>query len=309
MANKQLRDLNKAINEASVVGRLSTETNKRAEASEQAETASVATATQQSAKLEEVYEAAVGGRGLSKATEKAALEVLPRLHRIQRALRQHQYSSTWVHRKTQEAFKELEKNPSSEAAVQKAKKHFTELVENNVDDLLADELDIVFQSTLYGIEITEQAQWLRDLVLEDIYYVQYPSLLKRFNYERRGLEAARAAAAKIDVANLDAVRFSVPISLRTNVNAHQISKAACNERRFIVCDLSKSCGFGCQMHHLAYCLMTAYGSNRTLVLDSKGWVYAGGGGWTAVFDPVGECSTEYSGGAASYFSQNRHDAK
>ncbi|KAK5977954.1 hypothetical protein GCK32_017401 [Trichostrongylus colubriformis] len=44
----------------------------------------------------------------------------------------------------------------------------------------------------------------------------------------------------------------------------------CRKRRYIICDMRHGCGFGCQVHHLAYCLLVAFASRRTLVLGDNG---------------------------------------
>ncbi len=41
------------------------------------------------------------------------------------------------------------------------------------------------------------------------------------------------------------------------------------------------------MHHAVYCFVVAYGSERTLVLKSKGWRYDRQG-WEDVFQPLSE---------------------
>ena len=61
----------------------------------------------------------------------------------------------------------------------------------------------------------------------------------------------------------------------------------CGRARKLVCDLTKTCGFGCQVHHLAMCFAVAYGTERTLVLRTEGWRYASGG-WETVFMPVSD---------------------
>lgn len=61
--------------------------------------------------------------------------------------------------------------------------------------------------------------------------------------------------------------------------------------RILTCNLNKQCGFGCQLHHVTYCFIVAYGLNRTLVLtdDGRTWNYAKDG-WTAAFLPITKCS-------------------
>ena len=58
----------------------------------------------------------------------------------------------------------------------------------------------------------------------------------------------------------------------------------CNSTRKVLCRISKPCGFGCQIHHVAYCFIFAYATERMLVLDASGWRYSGK--WDAVFQPL-----------------------
>ncbi|CAF0724834.1 unnamed protein product [Brachionus calyciflorus] len=65
----------------------------------------------------------------------------------------------------------------------------------------------------------------------------------------------------------------------------------CEKRKKIICDLNKSCGFGCQMHHVMYCFITSYFMNRTLILDSNDWRY-NSHGYEAYFKPISKtCKT------------------
>lgn len=55
--------------------------------------------------------------------------------------------------------------------------------------------------------------------------------------------------------------------------------------------LLQGCGYGCQLHHVVYCFIMAYATERTLILKSKGWRYHKAG-WEEVFLPLSEtCST------------------
>ena len=65
----------------------------------------------------------------------------------------------------------------------------------------------------------------------------------------------------------------------------------CSKAKKLVCNLAKTCGFGCQVHHLATCFAIAYGTQRTLVLQTAGWRYASEG-WEAVFMPISETCRE-----------------
>nr|CAG4638342.1 EOG090X03KK [Cyclestheria hislopi] len=68
----------------------------------------------------------------------------------------------------------------------------------------------------------------------------------------------------------------------------------CSTARKLLCNLNKSCGYGCQIHHAAYCFIVAYGTKRTLILNSKKWRY-NRGGWEQIFLPISETCTNPSG--------------
>ncbi|CAH0387109.1 unnamed protein product [Bemisia tabaci] len=68
----------------------------------------------------------------------------------------------------------------------------------------------------------------------------------------------------------------------------------CSKAKKLVCNLNKGCGFGCQLHHVIYCFIMAYGLERTLILKSKGWRY-GVSGWESVFFPLSRTCTSANG--------------
>lgn len=75
----------------------------------------------------------------------------------------------------------------------------------------------------------------------------------------------------------------------------------CSKARKLVCNINKGCGFGCQLHHVVYCFMIAYGTQRTLILESHNWRYAPGG-WETVFLPVSNTCTDRSGATTGHWS-------
>ncbi|XP_041468750.1 alpha-(1,6)-fucosyltransferase-like isoform X2 [Lytechinus variegatus] len=68
----------------------------------------------------------------------------------------------------------------------------------------------------------------------------------------------------------------------------------CSKAKKLVCNLNKGCGYGCQVHHVAYCMIVAYATQRTLILDSKGWRYAREG-WEKFFLPLSENCLDRTG--------------
>ncbi|XP_065052140.1 alpha-(1,6)-fucosyltransferase-like isoform X3 [Rhopilema esculentum] len=69
----------------------------------------------------------------------------------------------------------------------------------------------------------------------------------------------------------------------------------CKKARRLVCTLNKACGYGCQVHHIIYCMIMAYSSNRTMVINSRGWRYSKKG-WEGTFLPVSESCRNVSFG-------------
>uniref|UniRef100_A0A914YLT6 GT23 domain-containing protein n=1 Tax=Panagrolaimus superbus TaxID=310955 RepID=A0A914YLT6_9BILA len=84
----------------------------------------------------------------------------------------------------------------------------------------------------------------------------------------------------------------------------------CTSQRLLICDLNKGCGFGCQLHHVAYCFVVAAAANRSLMLENDGtsWRYSSKG-WESVFLPVGKCKFSNSGSLspASWNGINQED--
>ncbi|KAH3822153.1 hypothetical protein DPMN_123924 [Dreissena polymorpha] len=43
----------------------------------------------------------------------------------------------------------------------------------------------------------------------------------------------------------------------------------CDKAKKIICSPGKACGYGCRLHHVTYCLIMAYATQRTLILQSE----------------------------------------
>ncbi|KAK3604699.1 hypothetical protein CHS0354_008259 [Potamilus streckersoni] len=59
----------------------------------------------------------------------------------------------------------------------------------------------------------------------------------------------------------------------------------CQKAKLFVCEMKNNCGFGCQLHHVVYCMITGYANNRTVVIPATHWQYAPSG-WESVFQPI-----------------------
>ncbi|MPC32940.1 Alpha-(1,6)-fucosyltransferase [Portunus trituberculatus] len=74
----------------------------------------------------------------------------------------------------------------------------------------------------------------------------------------------------------------------------------CSRAKKLVCNLNKGCGYGCQIHHVVYCFIVAYGTKRTLILKSRGWRY-NKNGWEDVFQPLSDSCTSPTGNTHSHW--------
>jgi glycoprotein 6-alpha-L-fucosyltransferase len=84
---------------------------------------------------------------------------------------------------------------------------------------------------------------------------------------------------------------------------HLQNPADCSTARKLVCKINKGCGYGCQLHHIVYCFIMAYATERTLILKSKGWRYHKGG-WEEIFMPVSETCVDSSGKSTGAWPAN-----
>lgn len=87
---------------------------------------------------------------------------------------------------------------------------------------------------------------------------------------------------------------------------------SCENAKKLVCQLNKGCGFGCQIHHVVYCLVVGLAENRTVILSARNWRYmdqehkkSKTAGWNLIFQPLSKtCLEEGSGSRSSWRSRN-----
>jgi len=80
----------------------------------------------------------------------------------------------------------------------------------------------------------------------------------------------------------------------------------CKTARKLICDLTKPCGYGCQIHHIGYCFILAYAMQRTMILQSHSWQYADNKGWNSVFLPISDTCTEATSAGERWSSNTEH---
>ncbi|XP_054159027.1 alpha-(1,6)-fucosyltransferase-like [Oppia nitens] len=88
-------------------------------------------------------------------------------------------------------------------------------------------------------------------------------------------------------------------------------KDKCGSTKKLICQLNKGCGFGCQIHHLVYCMIVAMATKRTLIMNSQNWRYAqskskgsSNKGWDSVFLPLSQTCLDDSGSSRISWSSS-----
>lgn len=77
----------------------------------------------------------------------------------------------------------------------------------------------------------------------------------------------------------------------------------CNTAQKVACKFDDSCGYGCQVHHVVLCLIIAYATERTLVIEKTNGIYDGHS-WDQIFLPLSETCTNAKGGTHGKWPKN-----
>ena len=158
---------------------------------------------------------------------------------------------------------------------------------------------------LYTKEHEVQRRYLDNLIWETFYYLNSQMDIlnsnkvisdKFINYTNEQFVALLAQSANfgtlIDKADKWHRRSLAKLTklIQNKINRLQHPKD-CSKTKILLCDLNKGCGFGCQLHHVTYCLVMAMAANRTMIMERDGseWRYSNNG-WNSVFLPITNCS-------------------
>ncbi|CAJ0589879.1 unnamed protein product [Cylicocyclus nassatus] len=156
------------------------------------------------------------------------------------------------------------------------------------------------ESELYSKQHEVSRRHLENRIWEVFYYmrkklqelpISHTSVANHTEEQLISLLATAANFSEIEGASawrkksLQAVTDTIQEKIRRMQNPED-----CRTAKALVCNLDKECGFGCQLHHVAYCFLTAFGSGRMLVLnrDGSSWRYSKKG-WAGAFLPVTSC--------------------
>lgn len=66
----------------------------------------------------------------------------------------------------------------------------------------------------------------------------------------------------------------------------------CKTAKKLLCTLKNSCGYGCQVHKVLFCFMTAYATKRTLIINPNSWSYFIRN-WNANFEDISSSCNSY----------------
>ncbi|BHF57668.1 Alpha-(1,6)-fucosyltransferase [Sparganum proliferum] len=114
-------------------------------------------------------------------------------------------------------------------------------------------------------------------------------ILERFEELSRYLEVTIEGLARVDdaFAAKKVALQELGDSLQSKLYALQ-HPPDCNRAKFLVMDINKLCGFGCQIHHAVHCFVLAYATNRTMLLSNSKWSYSNHG-FSSVFEDLSSC--------------------
>ena len=80
----------------------------------------------------------------------------------------------------------------------------------------------------------------------------------------------------------------------------------CQKSRKLICNLNKPCGYGCLIHHIGYCFILAYATQRTMILDSNSGFFAENKGWDSVFLPLSDTCTRANTNGVTWSAHNEN---
>ena len=139
--------------------------------------------------------------------------------------------------------------------------------------------------------------------------VDYDQVLKNFAYRYSSLQwrYAELAEYQSNGGELEPnwkywqARVSQELNTVMEKRIHRLQNPVdCKSAKKLVCYVAKACGFGCQIHHVSYCFIIAYATQRTLILDSNSWKYSPNG-WNVIFKPISSSCTEIPHGIVYTF--------
>lgn len=69
---------------------------------------------------------------------------------------------------------------------------------------------------------------------------------------------------------------------------------SCKKSGKLLCKLANDWGFAAGVHEILWCFVSAYYTNRTVIMDTKNWSYLGNADnqelWTTIFRPISKCT-------------------
>ena len=148
-------------------------------------------------------------------------------------------------------------------------------VESDFFESLSTEYKQLYNQVLESWFFLRNSQ--EDVNKQEVLYDRYRMLLSHAERLRDVLEPQKRKMAQ---------KLSEIVFQRLD---HLQNPSNCDDAKFAICDIGKGCGFGCQIHHVAYCLIIAYATERSLHLRGKPWSYTPNG-FASIFYDLG--STE-----------------
>lgn len=165
--------------------------------------------------------------------------------------------------------------------------------------------ELVSESKILGSLEQETQKRLLDDRIREMFYLLHSQTIENstkalLENQMISLMALSAKLEKLEGSEDERIQERSQITdriLKSIVNLQ--NPKSCKDVNTLVCNLDKECGFGCQLHHVTYCAITAFATKRMLILkrDGSSWKYSSRG-WTSVFEPISKCSFDDAVGQA-----------
>uniref|UniRef100_A0A1I7T3K4 Alpha-(1,6)-fucosyltransferase n=1 Tax=Caenorhabditis tropicalis TaxID=1561998 RepID=A0A1I7T3K4_9PELO len=151
-------------------------------------------------------------------------------------------------------------------------------------------------SILGTIEQEVQKRMLDDRIREMFYLLHSQTIENStkilLENQMISLMGLSAKLEKLEGSEQERIKHRSGITQRILASIEKLQNPkSCGDVNTLVCNLDKECGFGCQLHHVTYCAITAFATKRMMILkrDGSSWKYSSRG-WTSVFEPISKCS-------------------
>ncbi|PIC27546.1 hypothetical protein B9Z55_019765 [Caenorhabditis nigoni] len=168
-----------------------------------------------------------------------------------------------------------------------------------------EEKEVVEKSSILGSLEQELHKRMLDDRIREMFYLVHSKAIENstktlMENQMISLMGLSAKLEKLEGSEDERIKERSKITERIMKSIEKLQNPeSCKDANTLVCNLDKECGFGCQLHHVTYCAITAFATKRMMILkrDGSSWKYSSRG-WTSVFEPISKCTFDEAVGNA-----------